>query len=99
MAGVEHATVALTQTAALISHAAAAGGTDYADSRSQHSLQFVNETGVNVRVGGAGVTTSTGTVVTPNSSFEARDLGPNDKLYAVAASGSPNIQVLYVGVD
>lgn len=88
---IEHATVALTQTAAKISKTLAA------DDRSGQSVAFVNETGVNIRVGGAGVTTSTGVLVAPNAPF-SMDLESGEDLYAVCASGSHNLFVMRSGI-
>lgn len=86
---VAHATVALNQTAAIIS------GSD-ADGTAGSSVGFVNETGVAVRVGGAGVTTATGCLVASGDPF-SMDLSPGEQLYAVCASGTHNLFVMYGG--
>jgi hypothetical protein len=89
---VQHATVALTQTAAKITPTFAEG-----ENRLGSSIAFVNETGVAVRVGASGVTTSTGILVAANAAF-SMDLDEGEDLYAVCASGSHNLQVLRSGV-
>lgn len=86
---IEHATIALTQTAALVSHDTSSTSVD----RPDQTVGFVNETGVDVRVGGAGVTTATGCLVSPGASFSLT-FPITDDLYAVCASGSHNLFVI-----
>jgi hypothetical protein len=58
------------------------------------SIQNVNT--VVVYLGGSNVTSSSyGYALNPGSTFTA-DLSPNDEIYAIAASGTPNVAVIKV---
>jgi len=88
-----HSLVTLSTTAQIISIAA------------EDEIPYANELSISVQntdasivvyLGGAGVTSSSyGYKLLPGTVFTA-DISPNDELYAVAASGTPNVAIIKV---
>jgi hypothetical protein len=88
-----HSLVTLSTTAQIISIAA------------EDEIPYANELSISVQntdasivvyLGGTGVTSSSyGYKLLPGTVFTA-DISPNDELYAVAASGTPNVAIIKV---
>ena len=88
-----HSLIALNASTATIITVPFAQESDYAKSL---TVSIQNTNTVAVYLGDSTVTSSSyGFILNPGTTFTA-DLTPNDEIYAIAASGTPNIAVIKV---
>ena len=72
--------------------------TDETDDRSGSSIAVYNASSVTVYIGGSDVTTANGVPVSASSWSPGIDLGGNEALYGIVASGTAAVNVLEAGV-
>lgn len=88
-----HSLVALNASTATIITVPAAQEQQYSQSL---TISIQNTGSVNVYLGDSTVTASSyGYILAPLANFSA-DLAPNDEIYAIADSGTPNVAVIKV---